>query len=144
MPGPAPKFEPARRNTRTGPIQLPAEGRKGKPPAWPLASTWEDAGKRRYEARVWRDLWASPQAVAWDRMGPATTREVARYCRLLVDLEFGAEDKPAALHGQATALADRLGLTPKAMRLLLWEIVADQVGEQRQAGTSARDRMKAL
>jgi len=43
---------------------------------------------------------------------------VARYCRLLVRAE--APGSTAAVHAQATALADRLGLTPKAMRLLLW------------------------
>jgi hypothetical protein len=53
---------------------------------------------------------------------------------------------PAALLGQASLLEDRLGLTPKAMRLLLWQIAADEVGEKREAsgGASARDRMKAI
>jgi hypothetical protein len=52
---------------------------------------------------------------------------------------------PAAKLAQATALEDRLGLTPKSMRLLLWEIAADEVGEQRQTGSNAvRDRIRAV
>jgi hypothetical protein len=91
---------------------------------------------------TWAELWATPQAVAWERLG--WTREVARYCRLLVESE--KPDATAAVHAQATALADRLGLTPKAMRLLLWQVTEDEVAEQRQASTAtdARDRMRAV
>ncbi|HEU4542213.1 MAG TPA: hypothetical protein VFR23_13880 [Jiangellaceae bacterium] len=49
----------------------------------------------------------------------------------------------AALHAQTTALEDRLGLTPKAMRLLLWEVVADEVAEKRHE-SGARGRIKAV
>jgi hypothetical protein len=54
------------------------------------------------------------------------------------------EAQPTRL-AQATALEDRLGLTPKAMRLLLWEIVEDEVGEQRKRpAKGARGRIKAV
>jgi hypothetical protein len=85
-------------------------------------------------------MWATPQATVWERLG--WTRTVARYCRLLVAAE--QVDASAATHAQATALEDRLGLTPKAMRLLLWEVVADEVGEKRQASKGARGRIKAV
>jgi len=68
--------------------------------------------------------------------------EVARYCRLAVSCDDASA--PASLHAQATALADRLGLTPKAMRLLLWEITADEVAEHRQTGEGVRGRIKAV
>jgi hypothetical protein len=45
---------------------------------------------------------------------------------------------------QATALEDRLGLTPKAMRLLLWEIVVDEMAAKRRAPKAARGRVKAV
>jgi len=51
---------------------------------------------------------------------------------------------PASLLAQAVALEDRLGLTPKAMRLLLWEIARDEVAEQREEPTSVRGRLKAV
>jgi hypothetical protein len=134
MPGPAPKYDPVRRNARGGPLQLPAEGRKGKAPAWPLPG--EPAEEER---EAWAELWRTPQAVAWERLG--WTRTVGRYCRVMVAAE--QEGASAQLLAQATALEDRLGLTPKAMRLLLWEVVADEVAEQRQA-TNVRKRIKAV
>lgn len=89
---------------------------------------------------MWAQLWATPQAVAWDRLG--WVRTVGRYCRVAVAAE--ARDATAAVMGEARQMEDRLGLTPMAMLRLRWEVVADEVAEQRQAGTSARDRMKAL
>jgi hypothetical protein len=133
-----PKENPARRNARVGPVVLPAEGRKGNPPVWPIPGI-----QSLDEQLLWEQLWSSPQAVAWERMGIATCREVARYCRLLIVAE-GYEAK-AADQAQATALADRLGLTPKAMRLLLWTIAADEVAEKRQeTSAGARGRIKAV
>jgi hypothetical protein len=70
------------------------------------------------------------------------TRTVARYCRLMVRAE--KPDATAAVQAQATALEDRLGLTPKAMRLLLWEIAVDEVAEKREAAAGARGRIKAV
>ncbi len=134
MPQP-PKFEPARRNARNGPVTLPAAGRDGDVPVWPLSTdaTGDEAG-------AWRQLWATPQAVAWEQLG--WTRTVARYCRLLVACE--QPDASAAMHAAATALEDRLGLTPKAMRLLLWQIASDEVAEKRQESKGARGRIRAV
>src|SRR5690606_4166124 len=121
MPNP-PKLDPQRGHRGRGITLLPAEGRKGDPPDWPLPDE-----PTLYELDTWRYLWATPQAVAWERMGPGVLREVARYCRLLVRCEN--PNSIAALHAQALALADRLGLSPKAMRLLLWQIVDDELEE---------------
>ncbi len=135
MPGPPPKFDPVRRNARSGPQKLPVEGRKGDVPAWPLPGDPSE-----HEAAAWVDLWRCPQAVAWERLG--WTRTVARYCRVMVAAE--QPESSAALLAQAVALEDRLGLTPKAMRLLLWEIASDEVSEQRQSTRGARGRIKAV
>lgn len=135
MPGPPPKADPVRRNSRVGPMQLPAEGRRGAPPKWPLEEPADDA-----EKRAWAQLWSTPQAVAWAKLG--WVRTVARYCRMLVLAE---ESMRPTLLAQVTALEDRLGLTPKSMRMLLWEIVADEVGKKRQtSAASARSRIKAV
>lgn len=129
MPGPAPKLNPVRRNARSGPVMLPAKGREGYAPLWPLE------GQTDAEAAVWLDLWATPQAVAWETLG--WLRTVARYCRLLVQAEEG--DAPVTLLAEVRHLEDRLGLTPMSMRRLLWQIAPDEVGEKREEHSSAED-----
>lgn len=127
MPGPAPKPADQRRR-RNAPLantlKLPAEGRTDPAPDWPLAVA---------EAPSWADLWALPQAVAWERLG--WHRTVARYAHVLTLVET---DMPsAALLAQATALEDRLGLTPMSMLRLRWEVVADEVAEARSTRAEA-------
>lgn len=130
--GPAPK-DPAqrrRRNKTSTRMQLPAEGRKGKPPKFPLPDVEfkdEEVAERfaKLEANLWRDLWRLPQAAAWDRLG--YTHEVALYCRHMTSAEFG--DLDAAK--EARMRSDRLGLTPAAMRSLQWEVVEDELAGRR-------------
>ena len=133
--GRPPSENPVRRNARVGPLVLPAEGRRGLAPNWPLAG-----GASSAEATLWAELWATPQAVAWEQHG--WTRVVARYVRCAL----AAEDLEKNALAEARQLEDRLGLTPKAMRLLLWTVAPDEVAEKRQeASTSAaRGRIKAV
>lgn len=116
--GRPPSFDPANRNPRVGPLQLPAEGRKGKAPPWPVSMGRARAG----ELSLWRSLWRSPQAVAWERMGVGTLLVVARYARYSVIAQREMDSTSAAAVMQ---LEDRLGLTPKSMRLMLWTIVGE-------------------
>lgn len=120
--GPPPKKQqPNRRKAgksslSTALVQLPASGRDGATPRWPLPNPTSD------ERKVWKELWASPQAVAWETLG--WTRAVARYVRCLVEAE-----KPGAmvtLLGEVRQMEDRLGLTPMSMLRLRWEIVDDE------------------
>jgi len=113
---------------------LPAGGREGDAPDWPL-----DLGNPS-EMQLWRDLWATPQAVAWENFG--WTRVVARYVRCVIIAE--GMDKDAL--SESRQLEDRLGLTPKAMRMLMWQIAPDEVAEQRAStpAPSARGRIKAV
>lgn len=131
-----PKVNPQRRNARVGPLLLPAEGREGLAPAWPLPDPASPE-----ETVAWDQLWSTPQAVAWEKLG--WTRTVARYCRVMVEAERpGAK---ADVRGMATAMEDRLGLTPKAMRLLLWAISEDEIAELRAATEPAvRRNIKAV
>ena len=109
MPTP-PKFQPRRRNATVGPLVLPAAGRKGRAPAWPIGKGTPA------ERALWSELWHTPQAAAWEALG--WTRVVARYARMVLAAEeFVKEAMP-----EARQLEDRLGLTPKAMRLLMWTI----------------------
>ena len=128
-----PKPDAVRRNARVGPVALPAGGRQGPAPAWPLTVA------TAAEKRAWQQLWATPHAVAWERL--EWTRTVARYCRVMVAAE--QRGAGAALLGQATILEDRLGLSPKAMRMLMWEVAADEVAVQRDT-SSVRGRLKAV
>ena len=130
-----PKPDAVRRNARSGPTVLPAEGRSGDTPEWPLDML------SSAEGHLWKELWATPQAVAWERYG--WTRVVARYCRIAIVAE--TLDKDAL--SEARQLEDRLGLTPKAMRMLMWTVSADEVGERRQSekpAPTARGRIKAV
>ncbi|MFJ4418278.1 hypothetical protein [Streptomyces sp. NPDC088925] len=190
--GPPPSGNARRRNATVAMTRLPASGRQGEPPRWPLLDDIVTAAKRdmarrtadelelallepdltgrakataqrkldaaqstatildkqieaqaAVEAELWVELWALPQAVAWERLG--WTREVAQYVRWKVKAELGDLDASK----EARQLADRLGLSPLAMLRLRWEITADEVGEQRQARTtrakkSARDRLKVV
>lgn len=67
---------------------------------------------------LWVQLWASPQATAWESLG--WTRMVARYAQVLLISE--RVNAPAALLGEVRQMEDRLGLSPMAMRRLQWEV----------------------
>jgi len=130
-----PKFDPVRPRG-LGPVRLPAGGRQGPPPPWPLA---DDPSPEEWVA--WGQLWGTPQAAAWERMG--LTRIVGRFCRVMLAAE--EHDASPAILAQAVALEDNLGLTPRALRRLLWEVVDDEVPPPQGARrTTARDRMRAV
>jgi hypothetical protein len=131
-----PKINPQRRNARVGPLILPAEGREGLAPAWPLPDPASPE-----ETVAWDQLWSTPQAVAWEKLG--WTRTVARYCRIMVESERpGAK---ADVRGAASTMEDRLGLTPKAMRLLLWAIAEDETASENSVTLlPARRNIKAV
>ena len=126
MPGPAPSRNARRRNIRPDWRTLPAAGRTGMVPDWPMAEQSES------ESALWLDLWRTPQAVAWFELG--WTRTVARYARLVCQSEHQPDpdsDRPAyaeaALLGEIRQIEDRLGLSPLAMRRLQWEIESAEV-----------------
>lgn len=171
MPGPPGNPNARRRNARVGPVVLPAEGRKGRTPKWPLPANprltarinlLQDAideleereladGKldrtsrtaltrkreslaialeeRRVieatEKELWSELWHTPQAVEWERL--KWTREVAQYVRWKAAAEVGDLDAGK----ESRQYADRLGLSPKGLRLLMWTIAVDEVKERR-------------
>lgn len=81
-------------------------------PRLPAGRTWS-----RYERRLWRDLWRSPQASQWDEsFGPA----VASYVMFSVAIWGG---RATAWQAQeARHLADRLGLTPAGMAARGWAL----------------------
>ncbi len=125
MPGPAPDPNARRRNARVGTVKLPAEGRTTPAPQWP-----GDGDGPAF----WHTLWAMPQAVMWERQ--RLEHVVARYVVVVLLANTGN----LAAAAEARQMEDRLGLTPKAMRSLMWEIAADEVAEARQAAKPAKRR----
>lgn len=96
--------------------------------------------QRRLEAELWRDLWRTPQAVQWERLG--WTRDVAQYVRHKVLAELGELEDAR----EARQWSDRLGLSPLALMRLRWEIEDKAAaGEQPQRrGTRSASRRAGL
>lgn len=107
-------------------IMLPAEGRKGRPPAWPL----ED-GPSPEELDVWRILWKTPQSTRWDL---SWTRDIALYARWRVQLE---RKFTGTLEFAVRQLGDRLGMNPLAMARLRWVIADPETVKPRPARSRA-------
>lgn len=116
MPGPPPtsKRQPKRGLSGGALMQLPAAGRKGATPKWPMADR---------PPKVWAELWRLPQAVAWEHLH--LTRVVARYAVKLTAAEQA--DASSALLAEVRQMEDRLGLSAMAMLRLRWEITAEPV-----------------
>lgn len=146
-PAPKPAGERRRRNATVSMTRLPAEGRRGDTPRFPLPRLvvkGDDEGLlRERELDLWADLWVTPQAVMWERTRAELT--VARFVRFSVLAEQG--NVKAAT--EARQLEDRLGLNPQAMLRLRWEVAPDEVADQRQERTdrtrkSARQRLRVV
>lgn len=111
--GPAPDPEALRRERDAGEWTiLPAEGREGDAPEWPLTeqSTREEA--------LWVRLWRMPQALMWERYGQDI--EVALYVRRLTAAE--QPDAGVNLGTLVRQQSDSLGLTTPGMRANRWRI----------------------
>jgi hypothetical protein len=91
-------------------VTLPADGRDGPEPAFPLANPSDR------EMDLWARLWESPQAVMWDQLRQEF--EVASYVRLLVRAE--APRSSAIIWGQVKQLAESLGLSVSGMQRNRW------------------------
>lgn len=119
---------------------LPAAGRPGHAPAWPLTKPV------RRELDLWRREWKRPQALMWDRLGQHL--EVALYVRRLVEAE--ERESPIGLSTLVRQLMDSLGLTAPGMRNLRWQISVDEVSARRGSRPvaarrpSSRERLKVV
>lgn len=142
--GPPPDPNALRRDRpsdRDGWVTLPAEGRAGDPPEWPLSK------QSSREAELWVSEWRRPQAVQWESTGAAL--EVALYVRRLVEAE--KPDAPTNLGTLVKQLMEGLGISQDGLARRRWRIAVDEVSERRgekPAGPakkkSARDRFKVV
>jgi hypothetical protein len=141
--GPAPDPNALRRERDSGDwVKLPAKGRDGDPPEWPLA------GHSTREAELWAAEWARPQALMWERNGQQL--EVALYVRRVAQAE--EPDATVAVGTLVRQMQEALGISVPGMLRNRWLIVADEVAPRRASRTakaaaapsSARNRLKAL
>lgn len=175
--GPPPDPNALRRDRaedKAGWTVLPAAGRSGRTPKWPLLPDPTDEVERRVlvarveqlelksgagdleqlrerlatvelrmesvqklEKTIWRDLWRTPQATQWERLG--WFREVALYVRLTVKSELGSLQHSK----EARQQSDRLGLNPAALLRLRWTIGPAAVIAPAAAASSRRPRRSA-
>ncbi|MFC4034552.1 hypothetical protein ACFO3J_24190 [Streptomyces polygonati] len=139
--GPAPDPTALRRERDAGEWTiLPAEGRQGATPDWPLT----DSNLR--EGEFWERLWSKPQALMWERYDQGL--EVALYVRRLCEAE--KHDASVGLSTLLRQMADSLGLTTPGMRANRWKIDRSE-DEAEEAGAaplvepnSARARLRAV
>ena len=141
--GPAPDPAALRRDRDAGEwTVLPAEGRAGEPPAFPLLNP---DGR---ELELWAGEWKRPQAVAWERLG--LEHEVALYVRNLALAEIPGA--PVTLSTLVKQLRDSLGLSVAGMRANRWRIARDETADRREgaapgrapARSSARGRLEVI
>lgn len=130
--GPAPDPDALRRERDEGEwTVLPAEGREGDPPRWPLE------GQSDREAELWELLWSKPQALMWERFGQQL--EVALYVRNLALVE--QPGSPVNLGTLVRQQSDSLGLTTPGLRSNRWKIERSQQEEHAAAPTKAAGRV---
>lgn len=116
-------------------VELPAGGRPGDAPEWPLS----DASGR--ELVVWGRLWSKPQAVMWDAEGQHDV--VALYVRRFCE----AEERGSAtnLSTLVRQMADSLGLTTPGRRANRWMIAAeDRPAEKPRRTSSSKAKLKVV
>ncbi len=141
MPGPPPKHPANRRRRNQSPTFriLPASGRPGRAPKWPL-----EVKPSKVQAARWRALWCTPQALAWDDMG-----DVSSAVAYFVLLESWVMDPDATTthRNEFRQMSDRLGLNPRALRSLGWHVDDVEIEQAPLATvpslTSYRDRLAA-
>lgn len=129
---------------------LPAVGRQGATPEWPLADPTGvvdgreivvDAVKAR-ELEVWTAEWKRPQAVMWERNRQET--EVALYVRALVAAERA--DASVASRTLVRQQQEALGISIPGLLRNKWQIaqVDVQEGASQAVTQSARSQFKVI
>ena len=128
--GPAADPNALRRNRKddAGYIDLPAKGRKGRAPAWPLHGRMA-AG----ELEAWRAAWKIPQSFMWEQLQLHTI--VAQYIR--ASIESAEPGASAGLKTVVLRMQDELGLTPSGMNRLRWRIPVHSAEPEKSSDTVA-------
>lgn len=135
--GPPPQRGAVRRGRSSDDwVHLPAAGRPGDSPAFPLPRP------SKFELAAWEREWRRPQAIAWEALGWEI--QVALYVRTL-----RAAAGPKATSGNTTNLLRQmasLGLTADGLARNHWVIDGGPtaIEPKRPATSNARDRIRSL
>lgn len=117
------------------PLALPASGRPGRAPAFPLPKIVRGDAFRKRELELWRELWKTPQALAWERE-QWRWPTIAKYCRIMAATE-SEPDASAALLSRERELRNECGLSPDGLRMNGWAIAPDQLAAKRSEKTAS-------
>lgn len=133
---------------------LPSEGRRGNAPAFPLPqiqrpefsekSQSQTKSFRAREIAIWRQIWKTPQACAWDTQ-PWRLDTIAEYCRIKAAVELDP-DSNAALLSRLREYRNEIGLSPDGLKMNGWAIAVDEVGakaEEKRATKKAAAKKPA-
>lgn len=139
--GPPPDPNALRRDRasdQAGWTTLPGEGRIGEPPEWPLLQ------QTLREETLWRDMWARPQAVMWEKLGQQI--EVAMFVRKLGEAELPKAS--VELQKVVRQYLDSLGLSVQGMLRNRWKIAAVEGpaadSTRRSSSSSQKARLKVV
>lgn len=136
-PGPAPRADALRRERDDGEwLDLPAAGREGPVPEWPLSKA------TTREMKLWEEQWSTPAAVAWERFSQEL--EVALFVRAVRIAE-----KPGASAADRNVVLrhmDSLGITEGGRAKNRWRIVDEDAEKQEPSrrSKSSRDRLTVV
>lgn len=169
MPGPLPNAQRRRRNAPTiSTTSLPSAGRKGRPPKPPESSHLEKAG-----AAWWKWAWTTPQAAAWDpgalyaiarraqleddlaaldlvddfsleELLGAESNDVVQTLTFVIGRLKGLAGGRVSLMKEMRELDKRLGLDPKALAELRWNIEDPEEAKPAAAAASPVRRLRAV
>jgi hypothetical protein len=121
-------------------VKLPAAGRAGDPPVWPLP---EQSAR---EVELWAAEWRRPQALMWERQGQLV--EVALYVRRVCEAEVPGS--PIAAGTLVRQMQEALGISVPGLQRNRWLIATDEVAPRRESGrkpsarSSSRSRLKVV
>ena len=141
------------------PMRLPARGRPGNPPAFPIpklvrfvmdrsgdgkpvkvSSDGASDAFRKRELEIWRAQWKKPIAFLWERE-PWRWDRVAMYCRLTAVIE-AEPDSNASLISRQREIANEQGLTPDGMIANGCAVAPDELAAQRAKKAAPTRRLR--
>lgn len=139
--GPPPDPNALRRDRpgdKAGWTLLPAEGRRGSAPDWPLTE------QSFREEQLWTDFWSRPQAVMWEHLDQRY--EVAMCVRMLERAE--APRSSVELQKVVRQYFDSLGLSVQGMLRNRWKLTEappePATVPRSAARKSSRSRLKVV
>ncbi len=109
-------------------VTLPAAGRKGRAPNWPLSR----ASAR--EETIWKEEWKRPQAIMWRRHRQEL--EVALYVRTVVAAE--KRNAPANVRNLVRQQQEALGISLPGLARNRWRIAEEEPQKSAVAAPNAR------